>query len=483
VNVSRQAGLLATWIVLALSGFVSAPLAAQTPSAAEEEARPDIGADPAVPPGPAVPSDPAGSTGAASGPASSDASGDSHPTLSVGGWRITWDDGLRYELRQLVPFVRPSEWLPSPRVEGRPRVRGKIGLKLQVDGALYNAGSGMPSVDDGAEVRRARLFTEGEFFLVRPIDYRLEFGIANESVYLNDFYLGLHDLPVVGTLRVGQMKPPFSLDRLTSSLDTTFMERASPVDAFAPGYLAGVLVQNHGLDGRLTGAIGWFSDGTGDDSGDASESLSRVVGRVTWLPQDDESSGVRRLVHLGLSGSYVFSPSETIRYRSRPESHLAPYLVDTGDIDAQSSGLIGLEAAVVHGPFTLQGEGIVALVDPQSGRGQAFWGVNVFGSWFLTGESRPYDRQTGVFTAVVPRKPFSFQTWGPGAWELKLRWSYTDLDDGPVHGGRMGILSAGVNWYLDGHWRMTVEYLFTHTDGPSGDGTLHILQSRLQLRF
>ena len=30
---------------------------------------------------------------------------------------------------------------------------------------------------------------------------------------------------------------------------------------------------------------------------------------------------------------------------------------------------------------------------------------------------------------------------------------------------------------------MTVEYLYTRTDGPSGDGVLHTLQSRLQLRF
>jgi phosphate-selective porin len=47
----------------------------------------------------------------------------------------------------------------------------------------------------------------------------------------------------------------------------------------------------------------------------------------------------------------------------------------------------------------------------------------------------------------------------------------------------MGILGAGVNWYLDRHWRMTVEYLYTRADGPSGDGALHVLQSRLQLRL
>ena len=301
-----------------------------------------------------------------------------------------------------------------------------MGCKLQLDAAAYDARPTLPDVDDAAEVRRARVYTQGELFLVRSIDYKLEFGIVNETVCLN---------------------------------------------------------QNHVLADRLTAAAGWVSSGTGDDTGDASDGLSRFVGRVTWLPDDDGSADTRRFVHLGLSGSYVFSLSESIRYRSRPESHLAPYLVDTGDIDARTAGLVGLEAAVVHGPFSLQGEGILALVDPRSGRQLDFWGVDVSGSWFPTGESRPYDRATGVFSPVVPRQPFSPGRWGPGAWELKLRWSYTDLDDGTVRGGRMGILSAGVNWYLDRHWRMTLEYMYTRADGPAGDGALHIFQSRLQLRF
>ena len=463
------------WMVVAwLVALAPAPLAAQSASStAEGEARPSSEVPSAAAPSDMAPPE-------STGPASAESSGDRHPTLDLGGWRITWDDGLRYEFRQLIPFgpdLRPL------REEGRPLVEGTVGFKLQVDAAAYDARRGLADVDDGAEVRRARLLTEGKLYLFRPIDYKVEFGVANDSVYLNDFYLGLSDLPVVGTLKIGQMKPPFSLDRLTSSLDTTFMERASVVDAFAPGYLAGVLVQNHFLDDRLTAAVGWFSSGTGDDTGDASDGLSRFVGRVTWLPYDDGSADTRHLVHLGLSGSYVFSLSESIRYRARPESHLAPYFIDTGEIDAHSAGLVGLEAAVVHGPFSLQGEWIVAVVDPQSGRDMTLWGVDLSGSWFLTGENRPYDRRTGVFKPVVPREPFSFGKWGPGAWELKVRWSYTDLDDGSVDGGRMGILSTGVNWYLDRHWRMTVEYLYTRVDGPSGDGRLHTLQSRLQLRF
>jgi phosphate-selective porin OprO/OprP len=374
-------------------------------------------------------------------------------------------------------------WLPPLFAEGHPIIKGTVGLKLQVDGAAYHAASGLPDVDDGIELRRGRLFTEGELYIVRPIAFKLEFGVTKESLFLNDFYLGLRDLPVVGTLKVGQMQAPFGLDRVTSSLDTTFMERAAPVDAFAPGYLAGVSAQNHRPEARVAGALGWFSEGTGNDTGDASGGPSRLIGRVTWRPFDDASPVLPRFVHLGFSASHVFSSSESIRYRSRPESHLAPYLVDTGEIDAKMAGLLGLEAAIVHGPFSVQGEGILALVDQDRGDALMFWGFYLAGSWFLTEESRPYDRRTGVFSTVVPRAPFSIRNGRPGAWEWKVRWSSVDLDDGRVRGGRMGIVSTGLNWYLDRHWRLTVEYLFTHADGPAGEGNLHTVQSRVQLRF
>jgi phosphate-selective porin OprO/OprP len=71
----------------------------------------------------------------------------------------------------------------------------------------------------------------------------------------------------------------------------------------------------------------------------------------------------------------------------------------------------------------------------------------------------------------------------PGAWEWAVRWSSVDLDDGQVRGGRVGIVSTALNWYLDRHWRVTVEYLLTRVDGPAGDGALHTVQGRVQLRF
>ena len=49
-------------------------------------------------------------------------------------------------------------------------------------------------------------------------------------------------------------------------------------------------------------------------------------------------------------------------------------------------------------------------------------------SWFLTGESRPYDRQNGCFSRVIPRKNFDWGQGGWGAWELAGRVHQLQVD-------------------------------------------------------
>src|SRR5262249_8558333 len=158
-------------------------------------------------------------------------------------------------------------------------------------------------------------------------------------------------------------------------------------------------------------ALGWFGPSGQVEFGDLS-GLTTGVGRVTWLPIDSGEGQTKTLLHLGLSGSLSLGHDETIRYQSRPESYIAPVLVDTGDIKADSTVVVGLEAAYVPGPFSLQGEYFRAIVNQAAGPALNFNGLYVYGSWFLTGESRPYDKSSGVFTRVRPRR--DMWPWGGG---------------------------------------------------------------------
>ena len=205
--------------------------------------------------------------------------------------------------------------------------------------------------------------------------------------------------------------------------------------------------------------------------------------RVTGLPiyQDDPNSF--RLLHLGAAVSYVFSDASDIRYQARPESHLAPFLVDTGDIQAQNATQLGLEAAYVRGPFSLQSELTGSWIADTASGGRAFWGAYAYASWFLTGEHRAYDKAGGVFGRFAPEEilaPFK-NRWG--AVEVGTRFSFLNLDDGPIRGGRMTVLMPGVNWYWNQHLRLQANYGWAMVHEGPHPGDLHILQARLQLFY
>jgi phosphate-selective porin OprO and OprP len=96
--------------------------------------------------------------------------------------------------------------------------------------------------------------------------------------------------------------------------------------------------------------------------------------------------------------------------------------------------------------------------------------VYVYGSWFLTGESRPYDRAAGVFMRVKPRRDLSLRGGGLGAVELGARYSHVDLDDGSVHGGVMDLGTLGLNWYWNPYMKMKLNYIVGNVRGGSRTG-------------
>jgi phosphate-selective porin OprO/OprP len=189
------------------------------------------------------------------------------------------------------------------------------------------------------------------------------------------------------------------------------------------------------------------------------------------------------LLHLGLSANYLYSEGSSVRYRSRPESHLAPYVVDTGNIDARGAYVGGIEAAWVNGPLSIQAEYLHAWVKEENGQDPEFDGVYVSASYFLTGESRPYDRLNGCFARVIPRKNFGWGDGGWGAWEVAARVSYVNLTSADVHGGRLSELMTGVNWYLHSHVKWRVEYGYGHVADRPPEGNINIFQTRMEVDF
>jgi hypothetical protein len=86
-----------------------------------------------------------------------------------------------------------------------------VGVKVQVYGAAYHTEESVPDVSAGVELRRARVFADGELFFIRPILFKVEFGVTKDSMYLNDFMDAVvpRDSPATegerGGLRIGRL--------------------------------------------------------------------------------------------------------------------------------------------------------------------------------------------------------------------------------------------------------------------------------------
>lgn len=375
--------------------------------------------------------------------------------------RPFWRDGLQFE-----------------SLDGS--VKLKIGGRIQNDYAYFVEDGDIErrlgeDFDDGTEFRRARLYISGTIY--DDVEFKAQYDFAGGDADFKDVYLGLRNVPRIGNIRFGQFKEPFSLEELTSSNYITFMER-SLVNTFAPSRNVGVMIYDRIPDSRMTWAAGFFRQTDSFGNGSGGRDYNATL-RLTALPVYEEEG--KKLLHLGVAYTHQNYEDNVIRFRSRPESHLAPRLADTGEFPAEYGDLIGVEAALVNGPFSLQGEYVHAFIEGRDRRisDPRFWAATLQVGYFLTGEHRPYKASTGVFSRVRPLKNYG-RDGGPGAWELAARFSYLNLNDGRVKGGRLRDLTLGVNWYLNPSVRMMWNYVLAD---PSEGGDASIFQWRLQLAF
>jgi len=359
----------------------------------------------------------------------------------------------------------------------------KIGGRVQADWGWIGADDdleaafGESEFIDGAEFRRARFYMSGDIY--ENVGYKLQIDWADNGVSIKDAYLTFKNLVPWGTVKAGHFKEPFGLEELTSSKYITFMERSLPIEAVAPSRNMGIQLSDHVMDDRMTYAVGVFSTGHTDEN---LEDGASITGRLTWLPYYEDKG--RHLVHVGVAASHR-SNTDSVRYRSRPEYHQTTRLVDTGSMAADDALLAGLEAAWVHGPFSLQGEYISAEVDRNPAGSVDVDGFYVQASYFLTGEHRPYKTSEGAFSRLKPKRNFDGKgNWG--AWEVAARYSDVDLDDSDVQGGQMDKWTLGLNWYLNPNMRVMINCGDANVEGAKGgttDGGAQMFGVRLQVDF
>jgi phosphate-selective porin OprO/OprP len=340
---------------------------------------------------------------------------------------------------------------------------------------------------EGGEIRDFRLGLYGTLnYFSRPWGYTVVIATnafdKRFEVDDQDHFKALDyrlDIPLGNSLRlgIGKQKEPISMERTMTLIDLPMQERSSAADAMLRSRNFGVLLSGNALDRRMSWAGGVFNDFIDTDVS-FDDGAMTFAGRVTWLPfiTADESN----LVHLGLGASRS-DGNNGFHYRAEPEFNKSPFFVDSGFGDADGIDQLALETSWRRGPFWLAAEHVETFVDSPIDGDLDFSGYYVTASWIVTGEMREYKASSGTF-GRVPISRSAYQD-GPGAWEIATRWSGIDLNDGPVSGGEMDILSLAVSWWLSTAFNVNVNYRYVFNERDSLDGEASGLALRVLLKL
>lgn len=374
----------------------------------------------------------------------------------IGDSKIDNKDGLKFIYRFNEQF-----WC---------KLGGYIHLEESIfSGSEQDKGAELPN---GGLIRRAFILFGGG--IGSNIEYAIDvsFETNNQEQFQNAWlmYYG----PFNTRYTVGLMTPLSPLENQTSNNDFMLVETSMGSSAFAntPGTAIGILGQISLFD-TFTFSAMVHQPQQNDDNFNSPGRPDRVGEeiRLTYVPVHTDD----RVYHFGLFARYqgmnhTLGGSGQILQRNLfftfpealPRNALTlksvPPLVNSGNLRARSFDFLAAELGFLYGPFTLQSEYHYVDVQrlPRIGMDDInnihFNAWYVEGGYILTGESRGYNFDDGLFDGVKPSSPC-------GAWEVVLRLSAINMIDRNVYGGSEQNITVGLNWFANNNVRFIANYI------------------------
>jgi phosphate-selective porin OprO/OprP len=375
--------------------------------------------------------------------------------------KITWKG---------APEFSSGDWTFKPR--------GRVFLDFvgqEVDGGASVADASSRNT----RVRTARLGVQGSY--TDKLSFVAEGSFINGEATWDDLFLEFAPTENIA-FTLGNIKT-VSLENLTSSRYTTFMERGPLNDILGLSRTLSVVAATHGERWSAMAAVSGDNINELDTAGDE---MFGASARLTLAPVVTDAAKV----HLGgWLRRRDRGDDESLRYRARPNTNFGARYLDTGAIGIADTTL-GLEGAAVFGSVSVQAEYGRLTAERTVGDDVTLDTAYAFVSWFPTGETRPYDAGAGEFGRVKIRRPVTAS--GMGAVELAVRYDQADLTEafdplatGSFRAGEYRGVTLGVNWYPVTYVRFMANYTHANNDSPMAafDADADTFQLRAQFDF
>lgn len=345
-------------------------------------------------------------------------------------------------------------WKGAPELKGDNGWSFKPRARIQIDAGSVDGPSGLTKAQQdelGTSVEFRRIYLGFDGTMPGGFGYRAEINVADSNVVINDMYLTYKPTKNV-TLFLGNQKPNWGLEEMTSDLFTSFLERSSFSQAFG-------FERRIGLNGQYVGKavvaqLGVFADDpnslAGTDS-DKNKSWS-VDGRVVVMPRIAGGT-----LHLGGSlHTRDLGPSiSTVAYRMRPFDHTTDLRFLNASIpNATRETGYGLEAAYIHGRFHASAENFWQTVRRTGFADPTFHGGYAELGYMLTDDETPY--KEGIYERIKPKH--GFDKGGLGAVQLNGRYEWLDLNDSGIVGGRQQTAGVSAVWVPTDYVRFILDY-------------------------
>ncbi len=350
------------------------------------------------------------------------------------------------------------------------RLRGT----LHADARTYG-GESVPETADTFILRRVRPTIEGTFGNI--YDFRFMPDFAGGRSIIVDAYIAARFNPAA-VVTVGKFKPPAGLERLQSSADIRFIERALPT-ALVPNRDLGVQLSGEFSGGAVAYQVGYFNGTTDGQSSDnlaapdvESDAAGDYAARLFFQPFVNSSNFNLRGLGFGVGSTWIdvdgtAANTALSAYRSPGQQSVFSYRTNTATgvtpnnatfADGQRLRLAP-QLYYYRGSFGLLGEytqveqdvsRVVGGVTRSDTLTHSAWQTTF--SWFITGEEE-------TFRGYTPASTFQPGKAGWGAFELVARYHELDIDDDAFVGGatsfanpltavsKVTAYGVGVNWY------------------------------------